>query len=178
MRYFLHKELIAKLLGVTVKSVYNYEKEERKIINLLNTYLDDNDANEFLTTNKISKFENIKKSGLDQTRISEIIQLLTKYTAEYLALSLATSLEANGVISGTSKRLRKTTTKYDFLNDLERLLADLSHEISEGKFTTFQSVINNFNEEIGFDFDKSDQLILEHIVIRYRVYNTLYDLDV
>lgn len=174
----MHKELIAKLLGVTVKSVYNYEKEERKIVNLLNKYFDDNDANEFLTTNKISKLENIRNNGLDQTRISEIIKLLTKYTAEHLALSLAICLESHGVISGTSKRLRKTTKKFDFLDDLDRILRDLISEDSKGGSTTFKSIIDSFNKIIGFDFDKNDQSIIDHIIIRYSVYNTLHDLDV
>lgn len=177
MRCFLHKELIAKLLGVTVKSVYNYEKEDRKIIHLLNQYLDDNDANEFLTTNKISKFENIKNNALDQTRKSEILQLLFKYKTENLALSLAKSLESHGIISGMSKRLHKTKDKEDFLRDLEKILNDLSHEISEERNTQFQSVINSFNEEIGFDFNADDKSIVYHIITRYRVYNTLYDLD-
>ncbi|MDD4883063.1 hypothetical protein [Sulfuricurvum sp.] len=174
----MHKELIASLLGVTVKSVYNYEKEERKIISLLNKYMDDNDANEFLSTNKISKFDNINAKGIDQIRKSEIIKLLTKYQVEYLALSLAKSLESNGIISGTSKRLHKTKEKEDFLRDLERILSDLSLEIEEGETTEFQAVIKNFNDEIGFDFNADDKSIVYHIIRRYRVYNTLYDLDV
>ena len=178
MRCCLHKELIGKLLGVTVKSVYNYEKEKRKIIHLLNKYLDDDDANEFLATDKILKFENMKKNAFDQTRKSEILQFLTKYKAEDLALSLANSLESHGVVSGVSKRLHKTSYKEDFLRDLERILDDLAHEILTGKNTEFQSVIKSFNEKIGFDFSDLDKPIVYHIITRYRVYNTLYDLDV
>lgn len=56
----MHKDLIAKVLGVTVKSVYNYEKENRPIISLLEKYYTDDDIQEFLETGKISKLESIE----------------------------------------------------------------------------------------------------------------------
>ena len=54
----MHKDLIAKILGVTVKSVYNYEKENRLVLNIFNNYMTDDDARELIETGKISKFEN------------------------------------------------------------------------------------------------------------------------
>jgi len=53
----MHKDLIAKILGVTVKSVYNYEKENRLVLNIFNQYMTDEDAKELIETGKISKFE-------------------------------------------------------------------------------------------------------------------------
>lgn len=173
----------------TIRTISNWKIEKRPIISLLEKYFSKEDLEEFLKTGEIKKQELLKKQDFMQLelilqdkkilceRISEIIKLLTKYTGEDLALSLAKSLEFHGVISGTSKRLHKTKDKEDFLRDLEKILNDLSHEISEGKNTEFQSIIQSFNEDIGFDFSKDDESIVYHIITRYRVYNTLYDLD-
>lgn len=178
--FVTYEQIMVELFEFSAPTYYKWKKhEKRKVFDLLEKYFTKEDLEDFLAIGKIPRYDEVENSKFDNyVRTSEIIKLLSKYTAEHLALSLAKSLESDGVISGTSKRLRKTTTKYDFLNDLEKILADLSHEISEGKFTTFQSVIKSFNEEIGFDFDKNDQSIVDHIIIRYRVYNTLYDLDV
>lgn len=91
MRYTVHKELIAKLLGVTVKSVYNYEKEERSIIDLLNKYFDDNDANEFLATGKISRLEN----NMVYTNDLDIMKSLNVDNAVYSAKAKLQNLENN-----------------------------------------------------------------------------------
>lgn len=174
----------------TIRTISNWKVEKRPIISLIEKYFSKEDLEEFLKTGEIKKQELLKKQDAMQLelilrdkkilceRIAEIIKFLTKYTSDHLALSLAKSLESHGVISGTSKRLHKTTGKEDFLRDLERILNDLSHEIVEGENTEFQSVIKSFNEEIGFDFSGDDKLIVYHIITRYRVYNTLYDLDV
>ena len=174
----------------TIRTISNWKIEKRPIITLLEKYFSKEELEEFLRTGEIKKQELLKEQDSVQLelllqdkkivceRISEIIRLLTKSKTEHLALALAKSLEAHGIISGTSKRLRKTTKKFDFLDDLDRILRDLISESSKGIATTFQSIIDNFNQEIGFDFDKNDQPIIEHIIIRYRVYTTLYDLDV
>lgn len=63
----MHKDLIAKVLGVTVKSVYNYEKEKRPIITLLEKYYTDEDIIEFLETGNIKRLEenNISNTKLE-----------------------------------------------------------------------------------------------------------------
>ena len=54
----MKKELLVKLLEVSPKTVYNYEKEERKIIVLLKKYFTDKDIVEFLEFGRITKCEN------------------------------------------------------------------------------------------------------------------------
>lgn len=177
IKNILDYKIMTALFQFSRQSWNNWKKEERPIITLLEKYFTETDLEEFLATGKVSKLEMFDKD-FACSRIQEILKLLTKYKTEFLSHSLAKSLESHGIISGTSKRLQKTTDKEDFLRDLERILNDLSHEISEGKNTEFQSVIQNFNEYIGFDFSKDDQSIVYHIITRYRVYNTLYDLEI
>ena len=57
----LKKELVANLLGVSIKSVYNYYKDQKgkPIIPLLEKYFIDKDIEEFLKEGKISRFESL-----------------------------------------------------------------------------------------------------------------------
>lgn len=178
--FVTYEQIMVELFEFSAPTYYKWKKhEKRKVFDLLEKYFTKEDLEEFLTVGKIQRYDEVENSKFDNyVRTSEIIKLLTKYTAEHLALSLATCLEAYGEISGTSKRLRKTTKKFDFLDDLDRILRDLISEDSKGKSTPFKSIIDSFNKMIGFDFDKNDQPIVDHIIIRYSVYNTLHDLDV
>lgn len=180
MEYRLtERDVFMKLLDISVNTYYLWRRQERLVLSLLDKYFIKEDLEEFLVTGKVSKYEEVENSKFDNyVRTSEIIKFLTKHTAEHLASSLAICLESHGVISGTSKRLRKTTKKFDFLDDLDKILRDLISEDSKGESTPFKSIIDSFNKMIGFDFDKNDQPIVDHIIIRYRVYNTLHDLDV
>jgi hypothetical protein len=54
----MNKKIIAKILDVTLKSVYNWEKEGRPIIRLIERYFEEKDLEEFLTTGRISRLEN------------------------------------------------------------------------------------------------------------------------
>jgi len=177
VKNILDYKIMTNLFQFSRQSWNNWKKEERPIIALLEKYFTKEDLEEFLKTGEIVKFESLDKNFICE-RLPEILKLLTKYKTENLAIALAKSLESHGIISGTSKRLHKTKEKEDFLRDLERILSDLSHEISKGEDTNFQAVIKSFNNEIGFDFNADDKSIVYHIITRYRVYNTLYDLDV
>jgi len=73
----LNKELIAKVLGVSVKSVYNYIKENRPIISLLDKYCSDSDLKEFLENGSISRLE--KLDNLD----SELLERHIAYELKH-----------------------------------------------------------------------------------------------
>ncbi len=51
------KKAILKLLDVSDKTFYNWRKEKRPIIKLFEKYFTKEDLEEFLETEKISKFE-------------------------------------------------------------------------------------------------------------------------
>lgn len=177
--FMTYEQIMVELFEFSAPTYYKWKKhEKRKVFDLLEKYFTKEDLEEFLAVGKIQRYDEVENSKVDNyVRTSEIIKLLTKYKSDYLALALAKSLESDQVVSGTSKRLHKTKTKLDFLKELERILSDLSSEISKGEDTTFQSIIENFNEEIGFDFHRNDKSVVLYIITRYRVYNTLYDLD-
>jgi hypothetical protein len=171
----MHKNLMSKLLDVSLKSIYNFEKQNRPIIKLLN-YLSDSDAEELLEIGKITRLENI--NFIEYIRLSEIIKFLEKSNIEFLCNSLAKYIEIYNGISGITKSLRSNrSSKLEFLRDLEKILLDLKWEIAKGENNIFQSIIKDFNQDIGFDFNVADMAIIENIISRYRVYNTLYDLD-
>ncbi|MFA5502423.1 MAG: hypothetical protein WC253_07290 [Sulfurovaceae bacterium] len=171
----MHKNLMSKLLDVSLKSIYNFEKQNRPIIKLLN-YFSDNDAEELLEIGKITRLENI--NFIEYIRLSEIIKLLEKSNIEFLCNSLAKYIEIYNGISGITKSLRSNrSSKLEFLRDLEKILLDLKWEITKSENNIFQPVIKDFNQDIGFDFNHTDTNIIRNIIQRYNVYNTLYDLD-
>ena len=54
------KEIIENLFQVSEKTYYNHKNAGRPIIDLIETYFTDSDLIEFLETNQISRFKNIK----------------------------------------------------------------------------------------------------------------------
>lgn len=62
---------IAKILDVTLKSVYNYQKENRPIISFLEKYFTKEELEEFLNTGKIEKLELIKGISLKQNQLNQ-----------------------------------------------------------------------------------------------------------
>lgn len=78
--------IMSKLFGFSSQTYFNWKKnkEERKIINLLEKYLTKEDLIEFLETEKINKFDNLNKT-LEQN----IREKKSNYTlAERVAMSL------------------------------------------------------------------------------------------
>lgn len=71
----MDRKLISNLLGISEKSFYRW-KENRAIFKLLETYFSDDDIKEFLNTNKIEKFEEIKNLILIH---KEAINIYTTY---------------------------------------------------------------------------------------------------
>jgi len=63
----LKKELVANILGVSVKSVYNYYKDQegKPIVPLLEKYFSNDDLEEFLREGKISKLEKLDNLDSD-----------------------------------------------------------------------------------------------------------------
>ena len=75
----LKKELVANILGVSVKSIYNYYKDQngKPIIPLLEQYFSDSDLEEYLKEGKISKLE--KLDNLDSNLLEQHIAYELKH---------------------------------------------------------------------------------------------------
>jgi len=84
----MKKELIAETLGFSVKSVYNYEKENRKIITLLKKYFNGKEIEEYLETGEIQKQELVKDLSYD--KLLDLININDKTMAEYANVPVET----------------------------------------------------------------------------------------
>jgi len=91
---------IAKILDVTLKSVYNYKKENRPVVTLFEKYFTQNDLEEFLSTGKISKYEGIKQ-GTQDLILSEV-QNNSKMLSELLEFHM--KIYRATIFKGLNKR--------------------------------------------------------------------------
>lgn len=56
----LSKKEVADFIGISIKTVYNWLKEERKFLSFIDKYLTNEDLVEFNTTGKCSRFEDLE----------------------------------------------------------------------------------------------------------------------
>lgn len=141
--------------------------------------------------------QKLNEKNINQNRLNEIIKLLIIYDTQTLQNALYEALSKNQVmlvetIEYLNPRHLKKITKLDFLIKFEKFLDEYVKE----KESTYplpeyldkndpknqiwyesEQALNYFNDKIGFDFSESDRLLIYNIISRYRVYNTLYDLD-
>jgi hypothetical protein len=66
------KEIIENLFQVSEKTYYNHKKLGKPIINLIETYFTDDDLIEFLQTNQINRFKNIKEIKIENEKLKQI----------------------------------------------------------------------------------------------------------
>jgi len=189
-----YKEVAAKVLGCNLSSYYNWDNQNRPIIKLLQTYFPNKDElEEFLTTHKIKKQELIKNIDIDELefliknkvknfssneRLKELIRFFSISDTQKLAISLAESLRNHGIESGSAKYLENIPSMQQFIDMLEHILVDRISELKENNDKhIFEFILRDFNEKVGFDFSEEDKPIIGHILDRYQVYNTLYNLE-
>jgi hypothetical protein len=179
------EQLMSELFGFSTQSYFNWKRDaktKRKIIDLLDIYFSKEMLEEFLNTGKISKLELIKLSETEEfkftakERLQELIKFFVIYSTKDLQEALSKSLLENDLNSGTVKYLNKAINKYDFIKIFKNILSDVNNK-DDNTEHIFQQVINDFNEKIGFDFSRHDELIVYHIIMRYKVYNTLYGFE-
>jgi len=135
-KFNMKKELLVKLLGVSPKTVYNYEKENRKIIILLKKYFKDEDIAEFLETGKISRCEK---------NYTESYNELEVYLTDHAYYSLKPKLKelfggslfganklytkgAKDILIDVLKKISPKDTSFSIENAKERLLDLISEE--------------------------------------------------
>jgi hypothetical protein len=61
MKKIKHDVLIANLFGFSVPTYYNWKREKRPIISLINSLYTEEEIQEFLDTNKINKFKELEE---------------------------------------------------------------------------------------------------------------------
>lgn len=74
------REIYMNLFNVSINTYYNWKKEDRPIINLLDKYFSKEDLEEFLKTGEITKLEKVKTTSNQFDYINDLLIDNAKYT--------------------------------------------------------------------------------------------------
>lgn len=180
-----YKQIAARFLGCNLASYYNWAKDKRPVISFVEKYLTQENLQEFLQTGKVTKFDNAD-------RLQEILKLLKQHNPiemkMYLARSYAFNVQ-NMMFDKKDDVVRKNYNNFNVLKEIYLILSLVVDETTKKKEMelyyrnlgekkpNFKNILTNFNEMINFDFSENDIPVINQIISRYEVYNTLYDLD-
>jgi hypothetical protein len=185
-----------KLFDFSINTYYLWRKQGRLIFNLLDKYFSKEDLEEFIATGKVSKYEAIENNIFtSHIRTTEILKFLSMIETATLKNTLIEMLKANNINTGTVEYLKSKRSKYEVIKKIRNLLDDLYNEKQEDRrynssipnidpinsenqsWFEFEKVLSDFNDKLGFDFNIADRVIIDNIISRYKVYNTLYKLE-
>lgn len=192
-----YEQLMVELFQFSSPTYYKWKKHEnRPIFDLLDKYFSKEDLEEYVKTGKVSKYEAIENNIFtNHVRKTEILKFLSIVDTNTLKSTLIEALQENSINSGTIEYLSQKRSKFEVIKKIRNLLEDLYSEKqpssryvrstpnidandSETKsWFEFEKALNKFNDKIGFDFGIEDRAILDNIISRYKVYNTLYRLE-
>ena len=120
------KSSIKKILDIADRTLYNWKKEQKPIVLLLEKYFTKEDLEEFLDTGEIRRFENYDASRADPLFI------------EYIKYNLPTKIDAikgEGIID----RLNRLIPRKIFISILEDLRNEEDIELYQRKSKNFSS---------------------------------------
>lgn len=190
------RDIFMKLFDFSINTYYLWKKQGRLIFNLLDKYFSKEDLEEFITTGKVSKYEAIENNIFkNHIRTTEILKLLSILNTDTLKNALIDALQGNNINYGTVEYLMHKRNKLEIIKKVEKLLDDLYHEKQPSSryvssapnidmnnpknksWYEFEQALDDFNDKIGFDFNVADREVIKNIISRYKVYNTLDNLD-
>jgi len=190
------RDIFMKLFDFSINTYYLWKKQGRLIFDLLDKYFSKEDLEEFISTGKVSKYEDIENNIFtNHIRTTEILKFLSITETDTLKNTLVDILKENNINAGTVEYLKSRRSKYEILKKIRNLLDDLYHEKQENRrynsgipdidtsisenqsWYEFEKVLSTFNDQLGFDFNTEDRGIIDNIISRYKVYNTLYKLE-
>ena len=135
---FMKRDLLVKLLGVSPKTVYNYEKENRAIIKLLKQYFNNEDIIEFLESGKISKCENLLNLEEESKRLQEHLidhafysskqKLKDFFGGNPFGPNKAYTKGAKEILIDVLKKISPKDTSFKIDNAKEKLIDRISEE--------------------------------------------------
>ena len=150
-----YKEVASKILGCTLASYYNWDKQERPIITLLEKYFSKEDLEEFLETGTIERME------ADITQASELINKLKKYYKVGTIQELADKLGVKqNTISGWKQRnsvnaIKRKIFELDLPIDLLEDDKRDKYEELEKRISFLESIIleqNSIDDQMMADY--------------------------
>jgi len=116
------KEEICDLLGISLKSYYNWKKS-RKIISFLEEYFDNNEIQEYMLTKKMTKLELIKNYSIEELKV----KLNTKHvdpvhgTEDYLIVNIRYKISNHikkSILQDVLKKVLSENNLIDTTNDI------------------------------------------------------------
>ncbi len=179
------KELIKKILSIADKSYYNYKKQERPIISLLEKYFTEKDLKEFIETGEISSYhtfhlhqQRIEKSFeitldlINDTMDFEGLYIYFKFFSKYKNI-LFEKIKDNENKRGIEPNKINTFIQYYlnkfyyeenlFESDLEYTFAQFSIFLLETKFEFKSYIISSFYSDFKYLNDKEIQKICNEL---------------
>lgn len=163
---------ISKILGNTPKSVSNWKNEKRPIISLLYKYFSKEELEEFLSTGKIDKFENIYFiQNFYQEQFFQFFQIILHSSDKHDAFKCMGGLFSSEIENFENFETYLIKLNKDFkISDIELINFIKSPPISNELFIYIKSnILNNwatFKNQLKASSDaeeKDDDWILEFI---------------
>ena len=189
-----YEQLMVELFQFSSPTYYKWKKHEnRPIFDLLDKYFSKEDLEEYVKTGKVSKYEAIENNIFtNHIRTTEILKLFSIVDTVTLKIALRNALKKNVIYCSTIEYLSHPRSKLEVIEKISHFLkgfhaAKLYYESKQSNalvsnpvdhlLSYEENALNEFNDKIAFDFNTEDGVILDNIISRYKVYNTLYGID-
>ena len=188
MGYIMLKQILS-IMGFTRNTYFNWKKENRPIIHLLDDYFTADELNEYLIEGQIKKYEIIKNmkyeelaqlvhqsNKVDSIRLYEIIDFLKRNTLKYLCDSYSEILWKNGYKSGIYFSTANAIDKQQFLFQFQKLFKEANWDDVDAKVNAI-CVIDDYSKATDFKFEKEDVDIILEILYKFAMYNRLFNIE-
>lgn len=155
----LDHKIVCKLFGFTKSTFYNWKKEKRPVIMLLEKYFSDDDLKEWNEHKKIQKLDNLKL--LNKTADEIVINFFyEKYTNNFINDEFAEIIFPE-YIQNENQYVEKRKKVY------QEMLSKRLDEEKKEELDSYQNFYPEFNKrgltkfiaESNFDFDKTSALL-------------------
>jgi hypothetical protein len=125
-----YKEVASKILGCTLASYYNWDKQERPIIKLLEKYFSKQDLEEFLVYGKVRRLENasIDPTFLDHVFYSVKQKFKELFGGNSFGPNKIYTKGAKEILIDVLKKISPNDTSFTIENAKDRLLDRISEE--------------------------------------------------
>ena len=166
------KQDLAKLIKVSRNTITNWEKEKPELMKLIKlglqakNHFEENVPKEYVEKN----FNN--KNILKETRKEEILKFFKLTNLGKFKYAMIKWIAFEEIHIHELKKIQQANSKYTILYQFKELLNEYKRYKND-----YKQLFININDELKFDFSINDIDIINHIIIRYNVYENLYNLD-
>ncbi|MCT7616655.1 hypothetical protein N5U05_02785 [Aliarcobacter butzleri] len=168
------KETMAKLFSTAEGTYYKWKKENRPIINLLETYFTKEELEEFISTNEIKKLELIKNYSLEELENKLNTQQVI-YDDDYIIKNLTFKF----LMFNNKKALISLRKIIDELPNFNVNKNDLLRIMQNYPVSFFSVETKNDKKTAIFFIDKLLTNYEVNLLIKYRkeIFTSFYDIE-